>query len=377
MTVVLVVVALILGALVGAGVQRRRTARELSTVSLDRVEPSDDILLEQAVHALGVGVVVASVEGEIVFRNSIATGLTGALHSDVLVEEAIEVHLRGALDGQTRRQTIELFGPPRRVVSVSATPLDDGGAVATIEDVTERSRLDAVRTDFVANISHELKTPVGALSVLAEALADEDQPEVVHRLAGKMVDEAMRVGRTIDDLLELSRIELGGEAVKDVVMASMVIGESVIRAQPLAERRDIRIEVVEPHERIRLLGDRRQLVSALGNLVENAVKYSDPDSRVEVSASSDGNWVELRVRDFGMGIPQKDLDRIFERFYRVDRARSRETGGTGLGLAIVRHVATNHGGDVTVASVEGEGSTFVLRIPAAPGLVATSLRDAG
>ena len=127
----------------------------------------------------------------------------------------------------------------------------------------------------------------------------------------------------------------------------------------------------------RLLGDRRQLVSALGNLVENAVKYSEPESRVEVEAASDGTWVELRVRDFGMGIPQKDLDRIFERFYRVDRARSRETGGTGLGLAIVRHVATNHGGDVTVSSVEGEGSAFTLRIPAAPGLVATSLRDAG
>lgn len=377
MTVLLVVVALVIGALVGAAIQRRRDARDESSTSTDGGDSSDDVLLEQAVDALGIGVVVASAEGEIVFRNAIATGLTGALHSDVLVDEAIEVHLRGALDGQTRRQTIELFGPPRRVVSVSATPLDDGGAVATIEDVTERSRLDAVRTDFVANISHELKTPVGALSVLAEALADEDQPEVVHRLAGKMVDEAMRVGRTIDDLLELSRIELGGEAVKDVVAASMVISESVMRALSLAERRGIRIDVVEPNERIRLLGDRRQLVSALGNLVENAVKYSEPDSRVEVAATSDATWVELRVRDFGMGIPQKDLDRIFERFYRVDRARSRETGGTGLGLAIVRHVATNHGGDVTVTSVEGEGSTFTLRIPAAPGLVATSLRDAG
>ena len=377
MTVLFVIVALTVGALVGAWIERRRGARVASMVPQEPVDSSDDVLLEQAVDALGIGVVVASVDGEIVFRNSIAGGLTGALHSDVLVEEAIEVHLRGALDGQTRRQTIELFGPPRRVVSVSATPLDDGGAVATIEDVSERSRLDAVRTDFVANISHELKTPVGALSVLAEALADEDQPEVVHRLADKMVNEAIRVGRTIDDLLELSRIELGGEAVKDVVAASMVIGESVHRAQSLAERRAIRIDVAEPNERIKILGDRRQLVSALGNLVENAVKYSDPDSHVEVSAASDGTWVELRVRDFGMGIPQKDLDRIFERFYRVDRARSRETGGTGLGLAIVHHVATNHGGEVTVASVEGEGSTFALRIPAAPGLVATSVRDAG
>ena len=376
MTLLLVVVALAVGALVGTMIERRR-GNVASTVTAERDETAGDVLLEQAVDALGIGVVVASAEGEIVFRNSIAHGLTGALHSDVLVEEAIEVHLRGALDGQTRRQTIELFGPPRRVVSVSATPLDDGGAVATVEDVTEQSRLDAVRTDFVANISHELKTPVGALSVLAEALAEEDQPEVVHRLADKMVNEAMRVGRTIDDLLELSRIELGGEAVKDVVPASMVIGESVMRAQPLAERRGIAVHVVEPNERIKILGDRRQLVSALGNLVENAVKYSEADSHVEVSASSDGTWVDLRVRDFGIGIPQKDLDRIFERFYRVDRARSRETGGTGLGLAIVRHVANNHGGEVTVSSTEGEGSTFTLRIPAAPGLVATTMRDAG
>lgn len=379
MTILLVVVALMIGAVAGVMSERRRhqAVTVSSTAVAEAATSTDDTLLERAVDALGIGVVVASVEGEIVFRNSIAGGPTGALHSDVLVDEAIEVHLRGALDGQTRRQTIELFGPPRRVVSVSATPLDDGGAVATIEDVTERSRLDAVRTDFVANISHELKTPVGALSVLAEALAEEDQPEVVQRLADKMVHEAMRVGRTIDDLLELSRIELGGEAVKDLVPASTVISESVLRAQSLAERGGIRVEVIEPSDRIRILGDRRQLVSALGNLVENAVKYSEPDSRVEVSASSDGTWVELRVRDFGMGIPQKDLDRIFERFYRVDRARSRETGGTGLGLAIVRHVATNHGGDVTVSSIEGEGSTFTLRIPAAPGLVATTMRDAG
>ena len=381
MTILLVAAAVVVGVLVGIRIERRRNGRIVSTVSRttssEEGESTGDVLLEQAVDALGVGVVVASAEGEIVFRNAIANGLTGALHSDVLVEEAVEVHLRGALDGQTRRQTIELFGPPRRVVSVSATPLDDGGAVATVEDVTEQSRLDAVRTDFVANISHELKTPVGALSVLAEALAEEDQPEVVHRLADKMVNEAMRVGRTIDDLLELSRIELGGEAVKDVVAASTVIGESVMRAQPLAERRGIVIHVLEPSERVKILGDRRQLVSALGNLVENAVKYSESESRVEVMASSDGNWVELTVRDFGMGIPQRDIDRIFERFYRVDRARSRETGGTGLGLAIVRHVATNHGGDVRVASVEGEGSTFTLRIPAAPGLVATTMRDAG
>jgi len=379
MTVLFLVVAVVVGVVVGIVVERRRRQVSTRTEAAETLTPSDsgDVLLEQAIDALGIGVVVVSADGEIVFENAIAGGPTGALHSDVLVEEAIEIHVRAALEGQTRRQTIELFGPPRRVVSVSAVPLADGGAVAIIEDVTERSRLDAVRTDFVANISHELKTPVGALSVLAEALADEDQPEVVQRLADKMVNEAMRAGRTIDDLLELSRIELGGEAVKDVVLASMVIDESVNRARSLAERVGIEIFVVPSGDRVRMVGDRRQLVSALGNLVENAVKYSDPDSRVEVSATSDGRWVDLSVRDFGLGIPQKDIDRIFERFYRVDRARSRETGGTGLGLAIVRHVATNHGGEVKLVSVEGEGSTFTLRIPAAVGLVSTTLRDAG
>ncbi|MGA0781859.1 MAG: sensor histidine kinase [Ilumatobacteraceae bacterium] len=379
MIVLFLVVAVVVGVVVGIVVERRRRQASTRTEAAETLTPSDsgDVLLEQAIDALGIGVVVVSADGEIVFENAIAGGPTGALHSDVLVEEAIEIHVRAALEGQTRRQTIELFGPPRRVVSVSAVPLADGGAVAIIEDVTERSRLDAVRTDFVANISHELKTPVGALSVLAEALADEDQPEVVQRLADKMVNEAMRAGRTIDDLLELSRIELGGEAVKDVVLASMVIDESVNRARSLAERVGIEIVVVPSGDRVRMVGDRRQLVSALGNLVENAVKYSDSDSRVEVSATSDGQWVDLSVRDFGLGIPQKDIDRIFERFYRVDRARSRETGGTGLGLAIVRHVATNHGGEVKLVSVEGEGSTFTLRIPAAVGLVSTTLRDAG
>jgi len=273
---------------------------------------------------------------------------------------------------------IELFGPPSRVVLVAAYPIDEGGALATIEDITERSRLDAVRTDFVANISHELKTPVGALAVLAEALADETEPEVIRRLSLKMVEESIRAGRTIDDLLELSRIELGGEAIKEAVAVGLVIAEAVDRVRTLADRRGVVLRVVEPGDRMKVLGDRRQIVSALGNLVENAIKYSESGKLVEVSASTDGLNVDMRVRDEGMGIPTRDLDRIFERFYRVDRARSRETGGTGLGLAIVRHVATNHGGDVLVSSVEGEGSTFTLRIPAAPGLaVASPFSEAG
>jgi two-component system sensor histidine kinase SenX3 len=232
-----------------------------------------------------------------------------------------------------------------------------------IEDITERYLVDAVRTDFVANISHELKTPVGALAVLAEALSQEDDLDIIHRLSEKMVDEAIRVGRTIDDLLELSRIEFGGEAVKDEVDAEAIISESISRVSPLASTHAIKVAMIELATPLKVVGDRRQLVSAIGNLVENAVKYSEAGSAVEVTARADGDWVEFTVKDFGLGIPSRDLDRVFERFYRVDRARSRDTGGTGLGLAIVRHVANNHGGDVSVTSIEGEGSTFALKIP--------------
>jgi len=319
--------------------------------------------LRDAVNSLTVGVVVADADGTVIFRNTLALGLTGAVHSDVLVDEAVEVHLSGALAGRTGRQIIDLFGPPRKVVAVFSSPLEGGGAVAMIEDITEQHLVDTVRTDFVANISHELKTPVGALAVLAEALADEDDLDIIHRLSEKMVDEAIRVGRTIDDLLELSRIEFGGEAVKDPVSVESILQESIERGRSLAATHSIKVVMNTPDACMQAIGDRRQLVSAVSNLVENAVKYSEPDSSVEVSALVDVDWVEIRVRDFGVGIPLRDLDRIFERFYRVDRARSRDTGGTGLGLAIVRHVANNHGGEVSVTSIEGEGSTFVLKVP--------------
>ena len=367
-----VVIGVVIATAVLVPVLRSRSDSRIRSVELTASERTNDAvarfentssLIRTALDSLTVGVVVASAEGEVLFRNRVASGLTGALHADVLVDEAIDVHLRGALSGENRRQVIELFGPPSRVVLVAAYPIDEGGALATIEDITERSRLDAVRTDFVANISHELKTPVGALAVLAEALADETEPEVIRRLSLKMVEESIRAGRTIDDLLELSRIELGGEAIKEAVAVGLVIAEAVDRVRTLADRRGVVLRVVEPGDRMKVLGDRRQIVSALGNLVENAIKYSESGKLVEVSASTDGLNVDMRVRDEGMGIPTRDLDRIFERFYRVDKARGRGTGGTGLGLSIVRHIMANHGGEVNVASQEGEGSSFRLILP--------------
>ena len=398
---------LVLGVAVGIFFARRSTARRLHTIlhrldadplvtsslslaaTVDRLEKA--VAKEQAIgvsaraaidrlrlalDALPVGVVVTDARGAVVLRNTSATHFLGVRHADVLVDEAVGSLLRTALAGEHRRQTLDLYGPPKRTVVVSAVPVDDAGvvsaALATIEDVTDRSRLEAMRTDFVANISHELKTPVGALALLAEALVGETEADIVNRLADKMVMEAHRVARIIEDLLELSRIELGEPPHREVVNVGLIAAEAVERVRHLADHRHICIEVHEPSRRVNAVGDRRELVSAVANLVENGVKYSDPGSVVEVAARTDGSWVDIEVRDHGIGIPARDLDRIFERFYRVDRARSRETGGTGLGLAIVRHVATNHGGNVSVTSREGAGSTFTLRIPAGPGPVAVS-----
>ena len=338
------------------------TARDLSETRTKRAGAEAEVQrLRRALDALPVGVVLADDRGVLQVRNEAAGQYSG--HAEVLVAAAIDRHLHLAALGRPGGQSVELFGPPRRVVVVTAIPLPDGGALATVEDISERARLDSVRTDFVANISHELKTPVGALAVLAEALADNDDPEVMKRLANRMVDEAHRASSTIDDLLELSRIELGGEAVREALDLCLVVAESVSRCRPAAERRNITIEV-EELQPTTVLGDSRQLVSALTNLVDNAVKYSDDGTAVSICVRGEGAMIALSVADHGVGIPARDLDRVFERFYRVDRGRSRETGGTGLGLAIVRHVATNHGGDVQVQSREGEGSTFTLHIPA-------------
>lgn len=319
------------------------------------------LALQTAFDHLPLGVIVVGPDGQVMSRNRQARAIHG--HAEVLVQETVDRHLEQARAGRQSQSAVELFGPPKRTILVQASPLIDRGVIVTIDDISERARLDAVRTDFVANISHELRTPVGALAVLAEAIADEDDLVVVQRLANKLVDEAHRAAESIDDLLELSRIELGGRAVRDRLSVAELMREAAVRSHAGAEQRDIHLDVDEPAEVIEVLGDRRQLVSALANLIDNAVKYSEPGGMVWLTASADDGVVSIRVTDRGMGIPVRDIDRIFERFYRVDRARSRGTGGTGLGLAIVRHVATNHHGDVRVQSVEGEGSTFTLELP--------------
>ncbi|MEO7556960.1 MAG: ATP-binding protein [Acidimicrobiales bacterium] len=334
--------------------------------------------LAEALEVIPEGVLIADEHGQVAYRNAAAAEFSSARHGEALVSAAITELLERALEGRSDRRTLDLFGPPRRTLVVSATPLDDErrtvGALAIIDDVSERRRLEGVRRDFVANISHELKTPVGALGLLAETLLAEDDPAVASRLAERMLNEAFRVGRTIDDLLELSRIEAEEAPSREPVPVHLAVAEAVERIRPAAEQQGITIRVAEPRKSLTVIGDRRQIVSALYNLLDNAVKYSDTGHEVDVkvAVAVAGDRIAIEVRDRGIGIPTRDLERIFERFYRVDRARSRETGGTGLGLAIVRHVASNHEGEVRVASQEGDGSTFTLVFPAGPGALSAS-----
>lgn len=360
MDLISVIVGLVIGASAGGLIVRRRVA--VAPPIAERIEPIEDPHVPELVDQLRTAIVQVDPAGRIVLRNSAAERLRNS-HSGYLIEEAIERHLERALTGIDSDETLEFFGPPKQVVVVHTSPLPGGGAVAIADDISERRRLDAMRTDFVANISHELKTPVGAMAVLADALVGEDDQETIQRLVGRMVFEAERAARTIDDLLQLTEIELGTEIEAVPLDAASLMQAAAERVRHSARERSVEVCLSESMSPITVVGEPRQLASAIGNLVENAVKYSEAGGRVDLSVEHDVDSVAFTVTDEGVGIPQREIERIFERFYRVDKARSRGTGGTGLGLAIVRHVATNHGGEVEVTSAEGEGSTFVLRIP--------------
>jgi two-component system sensor histidine kinase SenX3 len=321
--------------------------------------------LQAAFDALNLGVVIVDVNGTEVLRNREASRLVDARGTDALAARALNDVLLEGTTGETGR-IVELHGPPPRILSLTASPLAGGsgptGTVAVLQDVTERYRLDAVRRDFVANVSHEMRTPIGAIVALADSLAEEEDGPVMRRLASRIAHEADRAGNIIGDLLDLSRVETG-ELEREDISVIRLITAAVERAVASAGARaqDVAVVGVLPSSTLNV--DASQVEGALVNLIENAIKYSDPGSPINISATDTGDRVNLSVADRGIGIPPSDRDRIFERFYRVDRARSRVTGGTGLGLAIVRNVARNHGGDVHVESREGEGSTFVIQLP--------------
>ena len=345
------------------GIERATEAMEESS--------SDAIRLRRALDTLPQGVIVCDENGEDIFRNARAVAMMGGRHGDALASQAVKELLAEAWQKGSASRVLDLYGPPRRTLTVTTQVIDDGrrtlGVIAVIDDVSERRRLEEIRRDFVANVSHELKTPMGALGLLAETLVQESDQAVASRLASRIHTEAFRVSRVIDDLLDLTRIESEEAPPREPVLVSLAMAEAFDRIKAAADQRRISIGVEEPPVPVTVLGDRRQLVSAMYNLLENAVKFSYDGDSVEFAAhlaGDDDDLVEIIVADRGVGIPARDLDRIFERFYRVDQGRSRLTGGTGLGLSIVRHVAANHQGRVEVESREGEGSTFRFFLPA-------------
>ena len=521
---------------------------------------SDAIRLRRSLDTLTQGVVLCDENGTVIYRNGRANALMVSRHGDALAAQAVTDVLEDAWHEGSAERTLDLYGPPRRTLQVRARQIDDGrrplGVIALIEDISERRRLEEIRRDFVANVSHELKTPMGALGLLAETLVSETDADVAQRLAARIHNEAFRVSRIIDDLLDLSRIESEEAPPREPVLVNLVMADAIERVRATADQRGLEIVLHEPSPPVAVMGDRRQLVSAMHALLENAITYSYDNSKVVVTGAvhhfnpnlshpsvagnqvdegdevghdpitgeypavvaeagmmpgagdtdagdtdagktaagntdagntdagntdagntdaghtrarhsrrgdtrrrdaddgdadggnADGadtgetettstrvpaagkvdpvftpeildqyaplgqaapgasaatgttapsmpvppvvtaegdaagtgpadnaaaippNWrieerdnVRLSVQDHGVGIPARDLDRIFERFYRVDHGRSRDTGGTGLGLSIVRHVANNHQGWVDVESREGEGSTFTLVLP--------------
>jgi two-component system sensor histidine kinase SenX3 len=265
--------------------------------------------------------------------------------------------------------TIELprgpIGQGTHDLLVRVSPIGaEGLIVALIFDDSELRRLDAIRRDFVANISHELKTPIGALSILSEAVLEaSDDKEAVEKFAGRMQIEAKRLTDLVQEIINLSRLQ-DGDPLKNAQPYSMsdLINQAIDESRLTAEKRKISLVFIPTTDYL-VLGDRSQLEMAVSNLVENAINYSPDSTQVAIVLTCKDKLVEISVTDQGIGIPEKEIERIFERFYRVDPARSRATGGTGLGLSIVKHVATNHGGDISVWSNEGSGSTFTIRLP--------------
>jgi two-component system sensor histidine kinase SenX3 len=255
-------------------------------------------------------------------------------------------------------------GEPARHVTARVAPLGSRLVLALVEDRTRERRIEEVRRDFVANVSHELKTPVGAIKLLSEAVSEaSDDPEAVERFAGRMLTETDRLSRLVQQIIELSRLQSDDPLEKPTrVCLDDVLGFAVDASAIDASSKQIEV-VTSGTDGLEVLGSQKQVTAAIANLVSNAVSYSPTDSTVLVTTKSVGDNVEVSVVDQGIGIPHGEIDRIFERFYRVDPARHRSTGGTGLGLSIVKHVAATHGGDVRVWSVEGQGSTFTLTLP--------------
>jgi two-component system, OmpR family, sensor histidine kinase SenX3 len=306
-------------------------------------------------------------DGDVVLKASAPAYALGLVRGTSLLSEDLADLVRQVRrDGQIRETELLMSrrGMPARHVTARVAPLGSRLVLALVEDRTRERRVDAVRRDFVANVSHELKTPVGAIRLLAEAVGDAaDDPAAVKRFSDRMLTESDRLSRLVQQVIELSRLQ-GDDPLEQPMAVALddVIAVAVDTSAIDADSKRIQI-VTGGVPGLEVFGNEEQLTAAVANLVANAVSYSENDSTVLVSTRADENSVEISVVDQGIGIPQPEIDRIFERFYRVDPARHRSTGGTGLGLSIVKHVAATHGGDVRVWSVEGQGSTFTMTLP--------------
>ncbi|SFY36127.1 ATP-binding protein [Streptomyces atratus] len=351
--------------------QKKPTRTSMRPDSNAPLPPGVDTVLS----VLSSSAVVLDESDSVVKASSAAYALGLVRGGRLAVDAMLNMARDTRRDGEIRQVELDL---PRRgtgrgealAVSARVAPLGSRLVLLLVEDLTEARRIEAVRRDFVANVSHELKTPVGALSLLSEAVMDaSDDPEAVERFAGRMQIEATRLTNLVQEIIDLSRVQ-NDDPLEDAepVRVDELVAEAIDRCRQQAGSKQITMAAGGAAE-LRIWGNRGQLAAALGNLVENAVNYSPARTRVGIAARRlsmpGGDQIEIAVTDQGIGISEKDRERVFERFYRVDPARSRATGGTGLGLAIVKHVAASHGGEVTVWSSEGQGSTFTLRLPEA------------
>ena len=373
LTAAVALLALAIGFGIGAALtpriieRRRRRAAEQAGITVSE-------MLQHVVSLSPVGIVVVDTYRDVVYTNDRAREL--GLVRDRLLDDrawlAAQRTLATGEDGEVDLSPRKRQNPGRSGLSVRGhvrlLTEDDGRfAVVYVDDQSEHARMEATRRDFVANVSHELKTPVGAMGVLAEALlASAEDSETVRRFAEKMLAESHRLANMVGVLIELSRL-LGGERLPDLeaVDVDTVVAEALSRYKVAADNADIAITTDAPTG-YKVLGDQPLLVTAMANLVSNAIAYSPNGSSVSISRRRRGDNIEMAVTDRGIGIAAADQERVFERFFRVDKARSRATGGTGLGLAIVKHVAANHNGTIRLWSQSGTGSTFTLSIPAYP-----------
>ncbi len=329
-----------------------------------------------AIEQAPVALILISPENEIITMSASAAALLDGGVSALLPRSVLDsVVARVIAGGESWTEAVDVFGPPSRTLTLIATALPKDVArsykgfpvVVLVEDTTELRRAEMVRRDLVTNISHELRTPVGAMALLAETLSTEQDPDTMRHLASRLEHEAERLTTTLQDVLSMSRLEASGPADRSDVDVAELVRVCCAKLKSSAQLVGIELRIDRLEEHLTIHADQALLKRAIENLLENAIKYSDKGEPVIVEAYAteigDTEFANVAVKDSGIGIPLRERQRIFERFYRVDRARGRDTGGSGLGLAIVRHVAVSHDGQVDVESLEGVGSTFTLRIP--------------